>query len=334
MRAFNGEPQLDIDISRQDVAGAHSWMAAICGPHELKALRPANLRFRHIGRVLNTATIGYVEYGSEVDIHVDDEACFENFCISLPTAGCQELNIQGSRIISDQDTGCIIAPHQTQSLSMDSECKKIQLTLPATLVHDKLENLLGHRVSHRLEFDPSIDAGGLAGNWWRLIKYYLDESPLGLSDFARMHLATEIETIIVKTLLFSQPNNYSKELERVCEIEIPAHIKKAKTFIELNAKYELSLEDIESAAGISRYKLLTDFKKNLGTSPMAYLKKFRLIKIREALISDRSSKNVSTIAVSWGCTHLGRFSTEYRELFGECPSTTSRRHESKRRQST
>ncbi len=332
MKAFNGVPQLDINISRKDVEGAQSWMAEICGPHNLRATSQHGLDFRHVGRVLNTATIGYIEYGAEVEIEIFNSLKFDNFCISLPIAGSQELTYKGTSYISEKGAGCIMAPYQAQHLSMDGACKKIQLTLPAVLLHEKLENLLGRRVSERLEFNPAIDAtSGISANWWRLIKYYLNESPLGLSAFGSMHLATEIESIIVKSLLFSQESNYSDELARISETEIPAHIKRARNFIELNAKYELSLEDIESAAGISRYKLLTDFKKSLGTSPMAYLKKYRLMKIRETIVTDRSAKNVSTIALSWGCTHLGRFSTDYRELFGECPSATSRRYESKRR---
>ncbi|MBD8595909.1 MULTISPECIES: AraC family transcriptional regulator [unclassified Pseudomonas] len=330
MRAFNGVPQLDIDIFRNDESGAHAWMTSICGPHDLNVARPGHVDFRHVGRVLNTATIGYIEYGTDAQIDVYELSNFDNFCISLPIVGSQELILQGKSILSDQNTGCIIAPFQAQRLSMDKPCKKIQLTLPSALLHEKLEHLLRRRVASRLEFSPSIDAAsGASGNWWGLIKYYLDESPLGLSAFGKMHLAAEIESIIVKSLLFSQPSNYTDELTETSEKTIPPHIKKARCFIELNAKYELSLEDIETAAGVSRYKLLNDFRKCLNTSPMAYLKKYRLMKIREALLSDRCSTNVSTVAMNWGCSHLGRFSTEYRALFGESPSVTSRRFDSK-----
>ncbi|AXO63724.1 AraC family transcriptional regulator [Pseudomonas sp. phDV1] len=330
MIAFNGVPQLDIDVSRSDELGAHSWMTSICGPHDLNVAKPSQVGFRHIGRVLNTATIGYIEYGTDVEISVDAASSFDNFCISLPITGSQELISQGASILSDQYTGCIISPFQSQHLSMDKPCRKIQLTLPSSLLHEKLEQLLGRKTSTRLEFTPVISAdNGASGNWWSLIKYYLNESPLGLSALGRMHLAAEIESIIVKSLLFSQPSNYTDELVKISEKIIPPHIKKARNFIELNAKYEISLEDIEAAAGVPRYKLLSDFRKNLNTSPMAYLKRYRLTKIREALLTDRSCKNVSPIALSWGCSHLGRFSTEYRALFGESPSETARRLESK-----
>jgi AraC-like DNA-binding protein len=33
---------------------------------------------------------------------------------------------------------------------------------------------------------------------------------------------------------------------------------------------------------------------------------------------------VGTVAVRWGLYHLGRFSTEYRRMFGESPSETRR----------
>ena len=67
------------------------------------------------------------------------------------------------------------------------------------------------------------------------------------------------------------------------------------------------------------------FRQHVGVAPMAYLKKYRLEQVRRQLLEDRSSHNVSSIAIDWGFTHLGRFSIEYRKLFGEAPSHTAGR---------
>lgn len=58
---------------------------------------------------------------------------------------------------------------------------------------------------------------------------------------------------------------------------------------------------------------------------MIYLKRYRLNGVREQLLEDGCPGNISAIAMSWGFFHLGRFSGEYRKLFGETPSATLQR---------
>ncbi len=50
---------------------------------------------------------------------------------------------------------------------------------------------------------------------------------------------------------------------------------------------------------------------------------------RQALLGPEPASSVTGIALDWGFAHLGRFSVEYRERFGECPSQTLRRAQSK-----
>jgi transcriptional regulator GlxA family with amidase domain len=60
---------------------------------------------------------------------------------------------------------------------------------------------------------------------------------------------------------------------------------------------------------------------------MRYLCNARFEKVREALARAQPGESVATIAMSWGFSHLGRFSVEYRRRFGESPSNTlERRH--------
>ena len=60
---------------------------------------------------------------------------------------------------------------------------------------------------------------------------------------------------------------------------------------------------------------------------MEYLREIRLKRAREALLAADpcSATSVTEIALDSGFVHLGRFSSEYRNRFGESPSQTLRR---------
>jgi AraC-like DNA-binding protein len=62
-------------------------------------------------------------------------------------------------------------------------------------------------------------------------------------------------------------------------------------------------------------------------SPMRYLWLRRMSLARRELRRAEAPATVTAIALSFGFSHLGRFSVEYRTLFGETPSQTLARPE-------
>ena len=85
----------------------------------------------------------------------------------------------------------------------------------------------------------------------------------------------------------------------------------------------VSLADMCVAAGVSQVTLYHAFMVMCGSSPIAYFKKRRLTDARQALLRSGPEKGrVKLAALGAGLTHLGRFSKEYHQLFGELPTTT------------
>ncbi len=84
--------------------------------------------------------------------------------------------------------------------------------------------------------------------------------------------------------------------------------------------------DVEALArrvGTSRRALELSFQSVLGTSPGQYLLARRLTRVRDQLLGGRD--NVTFAALDHGFQHAGRFSGQYKRLFGELPSETLRR---------
>lgn len=78
----------------------------------------------------------------------------------------------------------------------------------------------------------------------------------------------------------------------------------------------------ESAASYST--LERAFRDHFGMSPKKYLIHSRLAGVRRDLIGCRGERTVTEVASDWGFSHMGKFATDYRRLFGELPSETLR----------
>ena len=90
----------------------------------------------------------------------------------------------------------------------------------------------------------------------------------------------------------------------------------------------LCVGDLCVACDVPRRTLNHAFQQVLGMGPVTYLRRLRLNQVRRSLEQSRANgdpKSVTEIALDHGFWHLGRFSSQYRELFGESPRERARR---------
>jgi AraC-like DNA-binding protein len=103
-------------------------------------------------------------------------------------------------------------------------------------------------------------------------------------------------------------------------------VKVAEEYALAHADQRLYVTDLCRAAAVSERTLEYAFKEIAGLTPMSYLVRLRLHRVRQALIAARpESTTVSIEALNWGFWHLGEFARAYKECFGELPSDTLRR---------
>ncbi|MBN2990207.1 AraC family transcriptional regulator [Pseudomonas cedrina subsp. fulgida] len=312
-----------------DAQTATSWMTKVCGPHRLDVLSKNSIHFKHTARLLQAATVGYIEYGTDVTIGVDAEYNLESYSIELPIQGRQRLESRHGTIRSDHMNGIILSPNASQELYISDNCKKIQVAIPRTLMQAHLETLLQKPVKDDIQFLPAISSEqGASAGWWRIARRFTEEACRVDSFMENRTLAIEIESTLVKGLILTQPNNYSADLKKLPQLNLPSYLQRAINYIHAHAREDIKLNDIVSHSGVSRLKLFNGFKKHIGLPPMLYIRRYRLGEIRKAIIQDLSNSQISGIAMNWGYTHLGRFSSDYRKFFGECPSHTAKRRNS------
>jgi AraC-like DNA-binding protein len=277
-----------------------------------------------------STVLGRIQYGTDVVIGVDPGSSLKSYSVSLPLDGEQELDCGKGLLRSNAGIGLIVSPFDPQQLSITGNCRKLQVAIDCTSMHRVLEELLQHSPQAPLVFEPCINAElGATASWWRMVRYLVDEMDGDSDYFEHLPMARDLERSLIKGLILSQPNNYSKALNDQAQKSCPTFLKQARQFIEDNCAYDIRLIDIERAAGISAQKLHDSFKAFFGVSPVAYLKRYRLQSARRSLLEAHGSYNVAAIASEWGFSHLGRFAQDYSRLFGELPSQTlerGRRH--------
>jgi len=96
---------------------------------------------------------------------------------------------------------------------------------------------------------------------------------------------------------------------------------KAEEYFLANIDHRVSLTELCQAAGVSKSTLYYVFETLYGESPISYFRKRRLTMVRSFLLkTSRSPGAVKYAALNFGFNNLGRFSGDYKKLFGEYPT--------------
>jgi len=103
-------------------------------------------------------------------------------------------------------------------------------------------------------------------------------------------------------------------------------VKTAEDYAMAQTGDRLYVTDLCKVAAVSERTLEYAFKEIMGLTPMTYLARLRLHRVRQALLAaTQGSTTVTAEALNWGFWHFGEFSRAYKECFGELPSETLRR---------
>jgi len=100
-------------------------------------------------------------------------------------------------------------------------------------------------------------------------------------------------------------------------------VERAETLILADIGEPLHISALCLALAVSERTLRKAFYKVRSHAPCRHLRMLRLSEARKALLAvDHRPMTVTEIATSFGFLELGRFSVEYRKVFGESPSQT------------
>ncbi|WP_170921127.1 helix-turn-helix domain-containing protein [Enhydrobacter aerosaccus] len=153
----------------------------------------------------------------------------------------------------------------------------------------------------------------------------MDLAKAGPSVLSHPAMAKAIEHELIWTMVSCLAGHMPAEVKPTGR----RHARVIASFEEFlrQRRYEpLYLADICAGIGVSGRLLHLCCQEHFGTSPIRYLWLRRMHLVRRALLqANPGEASVTGIAVEHGFWELGRFSGQYRTLFGESPKATLRR---------
>jgi transcriptional regulator GlxA family with amidase domain len=130
--------------------------------------------------------------------------------------------------------------------------------------------------------------------------------------------ATEV-TMIVHRLIANERAAPSARQGKTCR-EL---VEQAENLVVANSDKPVHITALCHALAVSERTLRTAFHRIHGLPPCRHLRMLRLSQAKRSLLAaDRRLVTVTEIATCFGFLELGRFSVEYRKVFGESPSET------------
>ncbi len=169
---------------------------------------------------------------------------------------------------------------------------------------------------------------------WQVHRKYCERAwnqALGLiSAYERMNIvlpqpaAMSFDEFMLSMVLTQHPHNYTDDLRKHSRAATPRMVREAEHWMRTGGA-EVSASTIAARVGVSLRSLEVGFREFRRSTPTQYLRKIRLEKARAELLAPSASTTVTSVALSNGFFHLGRFSAYYLTAFAETPSQTLRR---------
>lgn len=264
-------------------------------------------------------------YGPRVEIGCSPP--IELVTVNFVFGGRMLVEDRGRTTVADDKHGAVFCFYDDVDMSWTPGLAQLMLTIEKPLVERHLRNLLHDPVDEPVRFAAEVDLTGpgqsLVAAVFTLRRALESCGKAGPPPV----LAAEIEHGILNALLLGQPHNYTDAIFSPRALPAPRVVRRVIDLIDSTPEKSFTVADLAEFAGVSERSLHAAFRRELGTSPMSYVRHRRLDQARDELLQlgPAAGTNVTDIALRYGFAHTGRFAAAYRERFGEPPSTTLRR---------
>ncbi len=256
------------------------------------------------------------------DFWIDRPSDNNHFMFQFPLSGVCSIESGGLRTIAAPGELLVLNPRQQAYKRWNGHCSQIMVQVDRATLERVLAAELGHECGEPLIFESAVHdrliAQALSAVTQSVWRDFTQNPVLG-----QWRIARAFERNLLVAFLGALRHNYSDELNLPATAAAPYYVKRAEDFIRANLRNRVEIEDLVVVAGVSSRSLYYGFRRWRGTTPMNYLRQVRLNVAHEELKRARDDgNNVTRIALGVGYDHLSRFSKDYKDRFGQSPSST------------
>lgn len=244
-----------------------------------------------------------------------------SYHLQVVVAGdCKVLHEGNTAFTLTPGSATLINPQDPVSLEYSDDCVKLIVNLPTELIADCYREQVGKLPAGGLRFDAQVFQLDQAGSFSKLLELLFLEADQQVVDNRR--LCMPMGVLVASKLIEA----FGHPLPRLAGEADTDFFSLIDRLIDERARSDITTEELAHLSNVSVRTLYERFKRADRVSPHAYIKARRLRQVREAIRgSNGKVRNVTQVALDFGFNHLGRFSSEYKSLFGELPSETLRR---------
>jgi AraC-like DNA-binding protein len=195
------------------------------------------------------------------------------------------------------------------------------LNIPRAAMHAALTTLSGHATG-AVHFRRTLALDAPKSRpLLRLLGQLLANADLEPSPFTSPRAAAFSEALLFQ-LLLCHPHSEARLLNAPVQAAEPRYVRRAVEYLDTHLSRQITMAELTGETGVSARSLQLGFQRHRGCSPLHFLHARRLQRARVLLLTDEALQSVRQAAELAGFQHMGRFSVQYRERFGETPTST------------
>jgi AraC-like DNA-binding protein len=280
----------------------------------------AGFAFRGDVVMLGPITVGDISYGA--DMHLSTDGLETAYHVLAPVTGALRSRHRGTLVTADATRAAVYRPVGEIQLDWPAGCRLLSVKVERAALEREVDAAFGQQTVSPLPLGAGFDVAAGPGRTWtalvRLLHRELREEGLA----AQPRMAARWRDLVLSGLAMTVEHPYGYELAGPRR---PRPVKRTLDAMHAEPWRAFTATELAAVAGVGIRVLQESFRRHIGMSPLAYLRRLRLDGAHAELSrADPGEVSVSEVAYRWGFTHLGRFAAAYRERYGVPPSRTLR----------
>lgn len=304
-------------LASQDLDEARRMTGQSLAKHFVHVV--ARSRFQTLVNGLESPGMGLLYVDCPTPLHIELEQGPGRYYVQMHLAGHAIHRIHGIQTESHRRQAAFVAPGERQVMS-PGPTRALLLTLPrqavdAALFPQPREKLFSTLASRH--FSLVAGPGFQLKKLCRFIAGKLDAAGPGwLRQDSWPHLENRVLSTFLQCIGAHEYPGLAKEPEPGLD-----RLAKLEEWITVHLHQPIEVETMAALVGLQVRTVQNLFQKHRGMSPLAFLRERRLEEARRLLVGHPIA-TVGEVARKLGFFHMGRFSSQYRQKFGEYPSET------------